>query len=140
MTSPDADTVDTRTIEVDQFVDQRPARVWQALTEPELLARWWAAGDIAPSVGHRFTLDMGGWGKVPCEVLEVVPEQRLVFTFTENWTLTWRLEAEGSGTRVFLEHAGFSLDDPQGRFAFDNMGPGWRDTVLPALARVAARL
>ncbi|UQU65832.1 SRPBCC domain-containing protein [Couchioplanes caeruleus] len=47
--------------------------VWRALTEPELLARWWATGDIKPIVGHRFTLDMGSWGQQPCEVLEVEP-------------------------------------------------------------------
>ena len=39
--------------------------VWRALTEPELLARWWAEGDIKPVVGHRFTLDMGKWGRQP---------------------------------------------------------------------------
>jgi uncharacterized protein YndB with AHSA1/START domain len=125
----------TRTIEVDQFIGRPPATVWRALTTPELLARWWAAGDIAPTVGHRFLLDMGGWGQVPCEVLEVEPDQRLVYTFGD-WTLTWRLVAEGGGTRLFLEHSGFDLDDPGHRFAFDTMGPGWRDEVLPGLAQL----
>jgi hypothetical protein len=45
-----------------------------------------------------------------------------------------RLVAEGTGTRLFLDHSGFDLDNPQHRFAFDNMGPGWRDQVLPRLA------
>jgi uncharacterized protein YndB with AHSA1/START domain len=49
----------------DQFVDADPARVWRTITEPALLARWWAPGDIAPRVGHRFQLDMPGWGAVP---------------------------------------------------------------------------
>ena len=52
---------DTQALEVDQFVPAPPAAVWRALTEPELLARWWAAGDIRPEVGHEFTLDMGGF-------------------------------------------------------------------------------
>ena len=122
----------TETIHVDQFLPKPPAAVWRAITEPELLARWWAPGDIAAVVGHEFLLEMPGWGNVPCRVLEVEPESRLVYTFAD-WTLTWRLVAEGNGTRLLLEHSGFDLDDPQHRFAFDNMGPGWRDEVLPRL-------
>jgi uncharacterized protein YndB with AHSA1/START domain len=79
---------------------------------------------------------MPGWGNVPCEVLEVVEPERLVHTFAD-WTLTWRLVPEGTGTRLFLEHAGFDLDRTDHRFAFDQMGPGWRDEVLPRLAAVA---
>lgn len=56
----------TETIHVDQFLPQPPAKVWRMLTEPDRLARWWAAGDIRPEVGHRFTLDMGAWGMQPC--------------------------------------------------------------------------
>jgi uncharacterized protein YndB with AHSA1/START domain len=118
-------------IRVDQFLPHPPATVWRALTEPELLARWWAAGDIRAVEGHEFTLDMESWGQVGCRVLEVEPERRLVYTFTDNWTLTWTLVPEGTGTRLFLEHAGFDLEHPLDRHAFDNMGPGWRDEVLP---------
>lgn len=39
------------------------------------------------------------------------------------------------GTRLFLEHAGFDLDDPRHRKAFTNMSRGWAGTVLPRLAR-----
>ncbi|MDF3305652.1 SRPBCC family protein [Rhodococcus sp. T2V] len=130
----------TTQISVDQFIAAPPAKVWRALTEPDLLARWWAAGDIAATVGHRFHLDMPGWGAVPCEVVEVEPERRFVYTFTENWTLVWRLVPEGTGTRLFLDHSGFDLDDKRSRDAFERMGPGWRDTVLPRLAGVAAEI
>lgn len=82
-------------------------------------------------VGHTFTLDMPGYGQQPCTVLEVDAPHRFVYTFTAAWTLTWRLEAEGDGTRVFLEHSGFDLDDGRMAQAFERMGPGWRDVVLP---------
>ncbi len=130
----------TATISVDQFVAAPPARVWRALTDPQLLARWWAPGDIAPVVGHRFHLEMPGWGAIACEVVEAEPEQRLVYTFNGDWTLAWRLVPEGAGTRVFLDHSGFDLDDGRGRAAFERMGPGWRDQVLPELAALAADL
>jgi uncharacterized protein YndB with AHSA1/START domain len=129
---------DTKAIEVDQFLPHPPAKVWRHLTEPDRMAAWWAASDIAPVVGHTFTIDMGSWGHQPCTILEVVPEERLVYSFTESWTLTWTLVAEGTGTRLLLEHAGFDLDDPQGRFAFDTMGPGWRDEIFPRLAAALA--
>jgi uncharacterized protein YndB with AHSA1/START domain len=113
----------SRTIELDQFIARPPAAVWRALTEPDLLARWWATGDIKPIVGHRFTLDMGSWGRQPCEVLAVEPERLLRYTFAEgtlDTTITWRLVPEGAGTRLFLEHAGFTDER-----AFRGMGGGW---------------
>lgn len=130
MTNPDT-TADA--IHVDQFVPSPPTRVWQALTTPEELAQWWVPGNIAPVVGHEFLLEMPGWGNVPCTVLEAVEPERLAFTFSD-WTLTWRLIPEGTGTRLFLDHTGFDLDNPQHRFAIDQMGPGWSDHILPALA------
>ena len=111
-------------IECDQFIARPPAAVWRALTEPELLARWWRPGDIKPVVGHRFTMDMGEWGIQPCEVLRVEPEKLLVYTFAEgvlDTTITWRLEPEGTGTRLFLVHDGFAPGSP----ALEGMGNGW---------------
>ncbi|MBM2622487.1 SRPBCC domain-containing protein [Actinoplanes sp. LDG1-06] len=123
-------------IECDQFIAKPPAAVWRVLTEPELHAKWWVAGDIKPVVGHRFTLDMGAqWGEQQCEVLEVEPEKLLRYTFAEgvlDTTITWRLEPEGQGTRLFLVHDGF----PPGAPAIEGMGRGWPgllrriDTVL----------
>ena len=133
-------TTNTDTIAIDQFVDAPPSKVWRTLTEPALHARWWVPGDIAAIVGHRFHLQMPGWGSVPCEVLEVVPEQKLVYTFNETWSLTRRLAAEGRGTRLFFEHSGFDFDRKSDRDAFNRMGPGWRDKVLPQLVQTASQL
>ncbi len=127
------------TIRVDQYVAAPPAKVWRLLTEPELMRRWWAEGDVAAVVGHQFTLDMPGYGRQPCKVLEVDPPRRFVYTFTADWTLTWRLVPEGIGTRVLLEHSGFDLNDKRMSDAFDRMDPGWRDVVLPRLSDAAAQ-
>ena len=111
-------------IECDQFIARPPAAVWRVLTEPGLHAKWWAAGDIKPEVGHRFTLDMGSWGVQQCEILDVEPEKLLRYTFAEgvlDTTITWRLEPEGDGTRLFLTHDGF----PPGSTALEGMGRGW---------------
>ena len=82
---------------------------------------------------------MPGYGKQPCKVLQVDPPHRFVYTFTPAWTLSWRLEPVGAGTRVFLEHSGFDLDDKRMADAFNRMGPGWCEVVLPRLSKAATR-
>lgn len=130
----------TGTISVDQFIDAPPEKVWRALTDPDLLAKWWAPGDIADHVGHEFHLEMPGFGSIPCRVVESEPPERFVYTFNGEWTLTWRLVAEGNGTRLLLDHSGFDLDDKRAANACERMGPGWRDTVLPRLAELAPEI
>jgi len=69
-------------------------------------------------------LDMGKWGDQPCEVLEVEPEKLLRYTFAEgslDSTITWRLEPEGAGTRLFLVHDGLE----PGSESLLVMGRGW---------------
>ena len=44
-------------IQLDHVYAHPPAAIWKALTDPELHARWWAAGDVRPVLGHRFDLD-----------------------------------------------------------------------------------
>ena len=126
-------------IHVDHLYAHAPSSVWRALTTPELHAKWWAAGDVRPVVGHRFELDMGGWGKQPCEVIAVEPERLLQYRFaagTLDTIITWRLTPEGKGTRLSLVHEGFNVDTPMGRRALEGMKPGW-----PAvLARLDAML
>jgi uncharacterized protein YndB with AHSA1/START domain len=128
-------------IEVEHVYAHPPRSVWKALTDPELHARWWAAGDISPVVGHRFELDMGKWGKQPCEVLAVEPERLLRYRFAVgslDTIVTWRLVPEAGGTRLKMTQEGFDLDSPLGRQAFEGMKPGWprvlaqMETVLPA--------
>ncbi len=56
-------------------------RVWAALTKSNELAQWLLPNDFVPRVGHRFTFtsnaDQRWSGMVECEVVEVVPYQRL---------------------------------------------------------------
>jgi uncharacterized protein YndB with AHSA1/START domain len=131
---------ETGTVRLTQHIDASPARVWDALTDPSLLATWWAAGDVAPEVGHRFTLDMGTFGAQQCEVIAVEPERRFAYTFGEGWldtVITWTLEPSDGGTDLTLEHSGFKLDTPMGQQAYQGMGGGWPQ-LLPKIEQALA--
>ena len=119
---------DAAVIRLEHRYAQPPAAVWRVLTTPELFARWWAAGDIQPRVGHRFELDMGRWGMQACEVLTVEPERLLSICFAVgslDTTITWQLSADGEGTLLRFTHEGFDLDSPLARSALEGMRPGW---------------
>lgn len=96
--------------------------VWEYLTNSELLAQWLMPNDFKPVVGHQFMfgtkpkIKLGFDGRVYCEVLEVIPQQKLVYSWKggmskENPMLdsivTWTLEASETGTTLTLVHKGF---------------------------------
>ena len=115
-------------IRIEHLYKQSPARVWRALTDPGLVAKWWAAGDVRAEVGHRFDMDMGPWGLQPCEVLAVEPERLFRYRFAQptlDTIITFELVPDGTGTRLVLTHEGFDLDKPMARHAFEGMRPGW---------------
>ncbi|MEV0383974.1 SRPBCC domain-containing protein [Nonomuraea sp. NPDC050643] len=128
-------TDDLRAIRLDQFIPHPPAKVWRALTEPELVARWLMPNDFKAEVGHRFTFtttpkkQVGFDGIVHCEVLRIEPEKLLKISWSDggraDWTVTWRLEPEGRGTRLFLDHEGFDPADEIQQLSRRIMGGGW---------------
>ncbi|TDE35508.1 SRPBCC domain-containing protein [Actinomadura sp. 6K520] len=136
-------------IEVDEFLPHPPAKVWRALTEPELLGRWLMPNDFKPVVGHRFTFaskpipNVDFDGTVVCRVLAIEEERLLRISWGGgglDTTVTWRLVPEGRGTRLFIEHAGFDLGDPVNAFAFRGMGSGWRSGVIRSLRAALAEI
>lgn len=124
-------------IRLERRLKQSPAAVWKALITPELLAKWWAPGEIRAEVGHRFTLDMGKWGQQPCEVKIVEPEKKLAYTFILNTTVTWELIPDGNGTLLVMTHEGFDPDSPVDRQAFEGVSGGW-PTILEKLDKTLA--
>jgi uncharacterized protein YndB with AHSA1/START domain len=78
---------------------------------------------------------------VNCEVLELDPPRRLVYTWTSNMLDTrvaWRLDAEGTGTRLRLEHTGF--DGFRAWMISHILGSGWKSRILAELGAVVARM
>jgi uncharacterized protein YndB with AHSA1/START domain len=144
-------TDDPTTIHVDQFLAHSPGKVWRALTEPELLARWFMPADFRLEVGHRYTIDAkaipatGFSGAIAAEVLAFELERMLRVGWRDadptaehnaDWTITWTLRPEGKGTRLFLEHAGFDPDNPLQQKARTIMDAGWRSHVMRRIDEV----
>lgn len=144
---------DLTRIEVDQYFPHAPSKIWRALTTPELMAQWLMPNDFQPVVGHQFTFrarpvsKTGFSGQIACEVLDLIPQKMLRISWADaeqaDWmatTVTWILQPEGKGTRLFLEHAGFDLDDPTQQLARKFMNGGWRSHVLRQLSEVLQHL
>lgn len=134
---------DLTRIEIDQFFPHPPEKLWRALTTSELMAQWLMPNDFEPVVGHRFTFESQPVaqadfsGKIACQVLDLDPEKLLQISWADAekpegmiTTVTWTLEPEGNGTRLFLEHAGFDPDENTQQLARKFMGGGWRSQVL----------
>jgi uncharacterized protein YndB with AHSA1/START domain len=99
-----------------------PEKVWECLITPELVSQWLMKNDFQPVVGHKFNFHtkpipkMGFDGIVYCEVLEIVPYKKLVYSWRGgpapgiiglDTLLTWTLAPDGDGTKMVLEHTGF---------------------------------
>ncbi len=130
----------TQEIVVDEVFPHAPETIWKTLTTGELIGRWlMQPTGFAPVKGKHFTYQTtpaGTWdGVIHCQVLEVVPHERLVYAWkgghegnvgygsrletTVNWTLT----KVAGGTRLRLVHAGFRL--PTNESAYKTMSGGW---------------
>ena len=135
---------DTQAIVIDEVFPHAPAVIWKALTSGELIGRWlMVPKGFAPVAGNRFTFQTtpaGEWdGTIHCEVLEVVPNERLSYGWkgghegNEGYgskletVVTFTLSKAETGTRLRLVHSGFVL--PKNDTAYRNMSEGWKKVV-----------
>jgi uncharacterized protein YndB with AHSA1/START domain len=121
----------------------RPEKVYAAWTQPEQLVQWFGPATVKPGslhadidlrVGGRyrisFTNDKGEYFEVGGAYREVVPNERLVFSWAWHSTpereslVTVQLKPEGGGTLLVFNHAQF-FDQA----ARDNHERGWNELL-----------
>ena len=146
----------TTAVRLERTIAAPPGRVYRAWLEPDMLRRWLAPGgmhvtraEVDARPGGHFRIwhadsgtEVGGFD---CELIEVVPDERLVFrwgfvgpdrtdgpVYDSLLTITLRAAADG-GTDLTLLHERLdqlAADLPQ---VAENVRPGW-DDVLKKLA------
>ncbi len=136
---------DSHEIVVDEVFPHTLDVVWKTLTMPGMMGRWlrMEPTGFKPTVGTRFTYQTtpaGEWdGVIHCQVLEVIPNQRLAYAWRGgheanvgygsrlDTVVTFVLSAVETGTRLRLVHSGFVL--PKNETAFKGMSEGWTKVV-----------
>jgi uncharacterized protein YndB with AHSA1/START domain len=121
-------------------VDASPDRVWQLLTDPAELPRWWPdAAELEPRIGGRVVLNFGP-GNVSGEITRWEPPTALGFTWIESRRpevelhVAFTLDDLGDGRcRVSVVHSGFETAPAEVREAVVG---GWAH-FLPRLAELA---
>ena len=146
-------------VRIQRTIPAPPHQVYRAWLEPDLLRRWLAPGglevtgvEVDERVGGRYRIwqadpatgsDVGGF---ECELIELVPDRRIVFrwgfigpdrtsgpAFDSLLTITLR-EAPGGATELTLVHERLGELAAAMPYVAENVGPGWES----ALAKLSA--
>ncbi len=126
-------------------IDGSREAVFETLIRPEQLERWIASNaTIEPRVDGRY--DFGWKGTGPVKILELIPNEKLSYSWTEAETetvVTWSLEGSEGKTRLTLVHSGFAPTQKTGGLnagwlnfmswvkSLVEYGPGWKPAVIP---------
>ena len=132
-------------IVVDEIFPHAVETIWKTLTSADLMAKWlgMTPTGFEPVVGNHFTYQTtpaGGWdGTIRCQILEVIPNERLRYSWKGghesnvgygaplDTIVTFTLEPVAGGTRLHAVHTGFVL--PRNETAYRGMSEGWVKVV-----------
>lgn len=132
------------------FFSQRPAQVWEYLTNSELLAQWLMPNNFKLEKGHEFefrtkpmpALNLDGIFR--CKVLEIDPLKRLVYSWQGgpdasnivfDTIVEWTLTEKDKGTELLLLHKGFKEQNEE---IFIGMSKGWPEKIEKMLSLLKA--
>jgi len=141
-------TTETRSLTMEFDLPHAPAKVWRALTEPELVGKWLMTTDMKLALGQPFTFKMQaqpGWdGVVHCEMKEIEPHKRLRYTWGSmglETVVTWTLAPTSKGgTLLRLEQSGFPPRQPGQPPFFEGAKMGWENNVGKRMTQLLSEL
>jgi len=108
------------------------AKVWRYITDPAKIAGWLMENDFEARPGKEFRMACGQEGPIQCQVLEIVPEKKLVYSWASaqipiKTLVTITLSAENQKTRLVLVHSGWDTLPPSEQEAARPFDQGWND-------------
>lgn len=144
----EAKRISDRELVIRRVFNARPRTVFDAMTKPELLRRWWAPKALGvvlfevqsdPRVGGRYRFVFGHPGAPPMafsgEYKEVVPGERVVYTQlfepmpdTGDGLITMTFEKHPSGT-LFVSHELYPSKQVLDGALASGMERGMRETL-----------
>jgi uncharacterized protein YndB with AHSA1/START domain/DNA-binding transcriptional ArsR family regulator len=103
---------------LETYIRTTPEKLWEAITTPEMTAQYYYGGRVQADlrVGGRFYyLDPNGEMNLDGEIVEIVPERRLVTTFKALWAepgaettrVSYEIEQLGDVCKLTLTHYDF---------------------------------
>lgn len=126
---------------IEQEFNAPIALVWRAITEKELMKKWYFdISDFKPKVGNKFHFEGGEEGKRYvhlCEVLEVIPYKKLKYSWKYEGNVgisfvTFELSSVDKRTKVKLIHEGLeTFTNPD--FIRGNFVGGWKYLIHQSL-------
>ncbi|WP_340684547.1 SRPBCC family protein [Amycolatopsis coloradensis] len=120
-------------LRMERRLADRPERVWQAITEPSKLAKWFPAAvtvDLRPGGKIEFSFE-GEEAPTAGKVLEADEPRVFVFSWNDD-VLRWEITPDGDGSRLLFTHT-FGRGEPAiAKIAAPRTAAGW-DSCLVAL-------
>ena len=99
-------------------LEHPPEAVWEALTEPDRLARWLGRATLQPVRGGSFQLRWDETGALAHgTVIAFEPPSRFAYDSDSQGEVAFALRADGDGTLLELVNDIPSVDSPDGNLA-----------------------
>ncbi len=120
----------TRSVVIEKTFPHSPEKLWRALTDRSILARWLLNNDFEPEVGREFQFrnePVANWdGVIGCKVLVLNYPKHLSYSwraFGHESVVQFTLTQTEGGTHLRMEHSGFRADQEA---AYQGAHYGWQ--------------
>jgi uncharacterized protein YndB with AHSA1/START domain len=132
-----------KVIKKEIVIDAPVAKVWEHITDPTKIAGWLMPNDFEAQVGRCFRMDCDAEGVISCVVKEIIPEEKLVYSFTSKdikieTTVTITLTSEKEHTRLTLVHSGWDALPPEDQGIAGKFEEGWGEHLTVLQRQIAA--
>lgn len=123
----------TRAFEIELFLDHGADAIWQALTVPEAITRWFPPiAEVTPGQGGRMLWKWEGVGQFETEIERWEPNRRLRLLEHKTdaaghpvcHTMDFQISPHRTGSQLRLVHSGFGKD-AEWDDEFAGISAGW---------------